>query len=108
MLLQNCTAPIFTLCSRILLESIHFGEHHKRNLISIRGMKITLEYIINLLLLGSFRLTYTAYQSLAAALPPYYISLPCASTLSAISLHTQEPTSSIISNPLSDYSVHKL
>lgn len=108
-LLQNCTAPIFTLCSCILLkESVHFAEHHNRNLISIRGMKITLEYIVNLLLLGSFHLTYTAYQSLSATLPYYCISVPYASTLSAISLHTQWATNSIISNPLSDYSVHKV
>lgn len=89
---------MFTLCSCILLESIHFGEHHKRNLISIRGMKITLEYIVNLLLLGSFHLTYTAYQSLAAPLPSYCISLPYARTLSAISLciHREKQTASYL------------
>lgn len=69
--------------------SVHFAEQHNRNLISIREMKITLEYIVNLLLLGSFHLTYTSYQSLTATLPSYCVSLPYASTLSAISLHTQ-------------------
>lgn len=108
-LLQNCTASIFTLCSCILLKaSAHFAEHHNRNLISIRGRKIILEYIVNLLLLGSFHLTYTSYQSLAAPLPAYCISLPCASTLSVICLHAQGATNSIISSPLSDHSVHKV
>lgn len=69
-------------------QSVHFAEHHNRNLISVRGMKITLEYIVNLLLLGSFHLTYSSYQSLTATLLSYCISLPYASTLSEISAYT--------------------
>lgn len=80
----------YFMCSFILLkESVHFAEHHNRNLISIRGVKITLEYIVNLLLLDSFHSTYTSYQSLPATLPSYCISLPYVSTISVISLHAQ-------------------
>lgn len=68
---------------------MHFAEKHNRNLILIRKMKITLVYIGNLFLLAFFHLIGTCYLSLAATLSPYCISLSNASTLSAISLHTQ-------------------
>lgn len=70
-------------------EECAFTKKHNRNLILKRGMKNALEYIVNPFLLAFFHLIGTCYQSLVAILSPYCISLPSASTLSVIPLHTQ-------------------